>query len=748
METASKSDRRVRFNTFEFDLLTRELDRNGQRIKLRGHPIDVLAILLERPGELVTREELRKRLWPGNTFVDFEQILNNSIRMLREALGDKADAPRIIETLPRLGYRFIAPVTKGSNQRSTSGKSSGDTAGPQRNETFDSLPTAPAPAATSVPNRLLWIAATVTGLVILISIASVVFLRARRAAAPQQGESLSASAFQIQPVTNAPGSAIFPVFSPDEREVAFLWDGPERKRYDIYVLLLGSDAPLRLTQNKDGNLGAPAWSPDGREIAFGRCGGKNDGVYVVPALGGAERELTHAGCPEAAPGPLAWLSSGQEMLMIDHCPEAGTFDLVIFSLVSGEKRCLTHSSPKNAFDVVFQFSLSPDGRTVAFVAAAAAPCFGDIYTIPLQGGIPHSLTVGGRCFGDLSGASADLMWTPDSKSIVFVSRRSTLPSLWRVSADGGPAERETSYPAIGSFSRDGRRLVYSERTVAEGPTIWRADLASEGGSVLKNRELIRTQFPEMAAQASPDGARIAWRSDRTGYGQIWTSDANGESSLQLTHLGWYSGVPRWSPDGKWISFNQVTGNERQIFMVNSEGRGLRQITDGPYANAESSWSRDGRSIYFTSMRTGSWQVWKHTLEGGVELQLTTHGGYDSFESYDGKTVYFTRFDQPGIWSIPANGGTESVVIADKPQLGYWGFWGITRAGLYLLNTEAPPWPRIEFYSFTTRRTSPVFTLAKKPRPLQSSLSATADGRTIYYTLYDQQSVIKMMEISP
>ena len=113
METTSKtSDRRVRFNPFELDLSTRELHRNGQRLKLHGHPIDVLAILLERPGELVTREELQKRLWPQGTFVDFEQILNNSIRMLREALGDKADTPRFIETLPRLGYRFIAPVEK------------------------------------------------------------------------------------------------------------------------------------------------------------------------------------------------------------------------------------------------------------------------------------------------------------------------------------------------------------------------------------------------------------------------------------------------------------------------------------------------------------------------------------------------------------------------------------------------------------------------------------------------------------
>lgn len=740
METAARSEHSVRFKNFELDLLTRELHRNGRKIKLHGHPIDVLAILLERPGELVTREELKKGLWPKDTFVDFEQILNNSISMLRDALGDRAEEPRFIETLPRQGYRFIAPVTIASALGNGPGSSNGDADTLKNNETNGSPQTPSAPGATPIRNRLLWSTTLVIGLITLISVGSLAYLRARRAATLQQGKSQSEFALQTQPVTNAPGSAIFPAFSPDGREAAFLWDGPKRRRYDVYVQLLGAGTPLRLTHSKDGTLGAPAWSPDGREIAFSRCGGKNAAVYVVPALGGVERELTHVGCPYNDPGRLAWLPGGQEMLMIDHCPEGGTFDLVAFSLASGTKRCLTHSDPRNALESVYRFSLSPDSRTVAFTASAAAPCFGDIYTIPLLGGSPRLVTNEGRCF-------TDLMWTPDGKSIVLGSYQSVGSSLWRVSADGGPVQRETTYPNIGSFSRDGRHFVYSHQTVAEGPTIWRADLASAGGPVLKNREVIRTQFPEMAPQTSPDGTRIVWRSDRTGYGQIWTSGANGENPRQLTHLDWYSGAPRWSPDGKWIAFNKVKGNGRQIFIVDSEGRGLRQITEGPFENAEASWSRDGRSIYFSSMRTGSWQVWKHSLENGAELQITKQGGFEPFEAYDGRTVYYSRFYQAGIWSVPASGGTESLIIADAPELGYWGYWGVTSVGLYVLNAEAEPGPRIEFYSLATRRTSPVLTLGKKSWLHQSSLSATADGKTIYYTLYDQQSVIKMIDIS-
>jgi DNA-binding winged helix-turn-helix (wHTH) protein/TolB-like protein/Tfp pilus assembly protein PilF len=99
-----------RFGPFEANLRTRELRKNGYKLKVHGTPVEVLAALLERPGDLVTREELFKRLWPDGTFVDFDNNLNSAVKRLREALGDSADHPRYIETLPKLGYRFVAEV--------------------------------------------------------------------------------------------------------------------------------------------------------------------------------------------------------------------------------------------------------------------------------------------------------------------------------------------------------------------------------------------------------------------------------------------------------------------------------------------------------------------------------------------------------------------------------------------------------------------------------------------------------------
>src|SRR5258708_6064806 len=102
----------VHFGIFEVDLRAGELRRNGSKVKLQDQPFQVLAFLLERPGQIVTREELQARLWPVDTFVDFDHGLNAGIKRLRNALGDSAENPRFVETLARRGYRFRAPISR------------------------------------------------------------------------------------------------------------------------------------------------------------------------------------------------------------------------------------------------------------------------------------------------------------------------------------------------------------------------------------------------------------------------------------------------------------------------------------------------------------------------------------------------------------------------------------------------------------------------------------------------------------
>lgn len=110
MATQPRVAEKLRFDGYELDVRAGDLRKQGVRLRLRGQPLQVLQILVERAGDVVTREELQSRIWSADTFVDFDHSLHNAIARIREVLGDSAETPRYIETLPRRGYRYIGPV--------------------------------------------------------------------------------------------------------------------------------------------------------------------------------------------------------------------------------------------------------------------------------------------------------------------------------------------------------------------------------------------------------------------------------------------------------------------------------------------------------------------------------------------------------------------------------------------------------------------------------------------------------------
>ena len=736
MATPANTDRTWRFGVFEVDTRREELRRSGAPAKLRDQSFRILVYLLEHSGEIVTREELRQVLWPSDTFVDFDHSLNTAMMKLRDALGDVADAPVYIETIPKRGYRFIAPVSKSIEPIT---------------QTLQALPAvSPSPVNDAAPARPSFFhhrAALPLLLLLLIAMAVGGYELIFRSSARRTHS--DRKLLRTIPITSAAGDAISPIFSPDGREIAYIWDGTDRKGYDLYVQLVGADLPLRLTYDHLGLVGPPAWSPDGGQIAFERCDGKHDGVYAVPALGGDERQLTTAACYYTLPNPVAWMANGNDILLVDHCTPDGRFGIVDLSLANGQKRCLTNTRGDKD-DIGWGFALSPDGSTVAFGKTTVALCC-DVYTVAVNGGQIQQLTSEGHtgCNTLSEFGCSGLMWTPDGRSVVYVNTRNSLPALFRVPLNGGTSEPETTYPAVGSFTRTGTHFIYSQHSSSDPPAIWRANFSSPGGPLRDKSKIIGSQFPEMDAQPSPDGRRIVWMSMRTGSEEMFVSDSDGHHQTQITRLGRYSGTPRWSPDGKWIAFDSYIPTKNiQIFIVDPEGRNLRALISEPFDCAVPSWSRDGKSVYFSGNRGGTLQVWKHSLDTAANVELTKQGGFDPVESIDGKTVFYTRFYEPGIWKIPVGGGPEILVIPGRPQIGFWGHFAVSATGLYFLDTDAQPRPTIEFSHFSDGKISPVLTLDERPARLQPSLSTTAEGKTIYFTQYDRQSVIKMMEFAP
>jgi|SRR5438128_385020 len=357
--SANSSSRIIRFSTFEVNLHTGELRQRGQKIKLQEQPLQVLAALLERPGEMVTREELRGRLWPADTFVDFDHSLNAAIKRLRDALGESAETPIFVETVARRGYRFIAPVDGCSVPSGI-----GIAAAPERFTGNAEIPVA-TPSARPKPWQWLFTMrnAVLCGLAAFALVLSFLYY----------SHSLRSKAGQptVTPVVTNVGEKYTPSLSPDGQHLAFAWNGGTGPHFSLYVKLVGTEESLRVTKQASIDFN-PVWSPDGRYIAFCRILKGEPGIYIIPALGGAERRVRKTLWEEQefyqimrSAGLLSWSPDGKLLAFSDRASRnEPAYSIFLLSLDSLEVRRLT--SPLRSWGD-FNPEFSPDGQTLAFL---------------------------------------------------------------------------------------------------------------------------------------------------------------------------------------------------------------------------------------------------------------------------------------------------------------------------------------------------------------------------------------------
>jgi Tol biopolymer transport system component/tRNA A-37 threonylcarbamoyl transferase component Bud32 len=523
---------------------------------------------------------------------------------------------------------------------------------------------------------------------------------------------------RIVPFTSFPGHQDYARFSPDGNQIAFLWDGEKGDNADIYVKLIGTEKPLRLTTDPAWD-GYPAWSPDGRYIAFCRYNSKGEGgIYIVPALGGPEHRLA---TPSLAWPVWAesfdWSPDGKYLVYVDK--QTQTLFLVAADNPD-DKRRLTISTVQLDFSPRF----SPDGRTVAFLRSAEVGAVAsDIFLVRLGGGEPKRLTFDNVIIRGLD-------WTPDGAYTIFSSNRlSGQGRLWKVSAHGGqpePLPVGQGGACFPSLSRDGRRLAYTQADT--NGNIWRYEVRGTTGRSAPPTKLIASTGSNFDPQYSPDGKRIVFVSDRSGSREIWVCDSDGSNPRQLTSFGGpHVGVPFWSPDGRQIRFVATPESGVGWYVVSEEGGQPRRVTD------LETWSRDGKWIYFTSNKTGTWQVWKRPAEGGNAVQVTKQGGGDPWESPDGKTVYYDKVkgEVASLWKVPVEGGEETRVVEQILPTN-WPDWALTSEGIYFVNASGRA---IEFFNFATHR----ITQAAKLEKQIFALAASPDGRSILLAQVDQDT---------
>ena len=681
---------RVRFADFEVDFRSGELLKQGRRIRLQDQPLRVLGMLLEQPGEVVTREELRLQLWPADTFVDFDHGLNSAVARLRESLNDSADEPRYVETVPRRGYRFIGelqPIPKPEVPRATEEVSK--------------------PTHWRKLNP--WVALASVLLVVLL-----VGLRTRGFSSKLGAPPLPPT--EIVPLAGLAGYEVGPAFSPDGNQVAFV-EINGRQNSGIYTSLVGGEESLRLTRS-------PAdccerWSPDGMQVAFLRRGNNQDEIYVVPALGGRERKV-HATVRTLYPS-LAWSPDGRFLAFPDSEPGNLGSWINLLSLIDSRTRPLTQPPPAY---VDSGPAFSPDGSQVAFLRSTVAGVANDLFVVPAAGGQARRLTFDNRpIFGHT--------WTANGKELVYSSLRGGSAALWRVPAAGGMPQVVEGVGLMAfspSISRRGNELAYQQAIGKDN--VWRIGVKNGCHLAGPATIAIAAKGRKLRPAFSPDGTRIAFESDRLGSMEIWLCDSNGVNCTQLTSLHGTAGTAHWSPDGRNIAFEFHPGEHSEVYVVDAAGGVPRKIPTLPGAdNLAPSWSRDGRWLYFSSKRGNErFQLWKVPREGGAPVEITKDGGIAGVESADGKYLYFSKYETNGIWRLPLKGGPE-VRVLDKPDGIHWFNWALVGNGIYLLNARHESGATVEFFDFARRRVSHVWTLDK---PWGWGLAVSPDEQSVLF----------------
>ncbi len=573
----------------------------SQRITPKA--MEVLRVLVARPGEVLTRDEILASVWP-QVHVQ-EEVLTRAVADLRKALDDDRNEPRYIETIPKRGYRVIAQVSPAARSR--------------QNE----------------PRLSLYVGAGLAAA----AVASVVVLGSRESDVPAP----DAVPLEARPLTTLPGREIQPALSPDGARVAFVWQGDEGDNWDVYVKPLAEETLTRLTVDPRFDL-SPAWSPDGTRIAFARyaeMGGCQ--ILEVPSRGGAEREL--GSCGKSQNPDLAWSPDGRLLAYSDRESDAESFGIYLLSPDSGEKRKLVSPGGQHWGDKDPAFS--PDAKWVAFTRSVSMNTQ-DLYRIPVGGGEPERVTNDGR---EVRGA----VFAPDGLSLIASSARSGSLGLWRFPlGEGRPvrlifAGRTPRAPDIGSRGE----LLFEER--------WR-DSDIEAVSLEDVEEtpepLLASTHEDREPALSPDSSLIAFVSSRSGTPEIWLSDPSGGSAKRLTSFGGPQvGAPSWSPDGRSIAFDARPEGHADLFSISIDGGTPDLIAPSPANELAPVFSPDGKEVLFGSDRSGTWEIWSSEKDE----PLTADGGYRARYSPDGGMIYFTKFDSPGLHRLDLKSGAESKI---------------------------------------------------------------------------------------
>jgi Tol biopolymer transport system component/DNA-binding winged helix-turn-helix (wHTH) protein len=669
-----------RFGTFELEARSAELRRNGVKLRLQEQPFLVLRKLLEGAGSLVTREELHSALWPADTFVDFDTSLNTAIKRLREVLGDSADVPVFIETIPRRGYRFLAPVQVLQN------------GGPASAASVTPAATAPQ-AAAGARGRQVRFGPMFAGLAL---------------AALLGGGAVALRAPQPMPRITDSTQLTFDGLSKGNLQArgGYIYFNEQLPDRVILVQVpIAGGLPKVLDASYNGLYLADVSQDGGKLLVISPVDRRNNvtRLRVMELASGSIHDIGDISCTDAS-----WTPDGKLVYVQDQ-------DLYEADGDGSHPRKLL-SAPGAVDDVRF----SPDGSKIRFTVGSKINADHRLWEARANGSNAHEILTNltefqEKCCGK---------WTPDGNYFLFETMRDGARKIWVLpehppfwNTNPQPMQLTTGPPNfyMGVLTADGQKLIVA---------------AAEPRAELVRYDSVSQQYvPYLSGisagdvESSRDASSVVYV--RYPEATLWRAKADGSSAAQLTGPSLRVSLPHWSPDGSRIAFSgSRPGKPWNIFVIPSGGGPAEQITNGLISDLDPTWSPDGAKIAFGQMTTvggkdvASIQILdlatrkKEQVSGLTDVccprwsqdgkfLLASHKSFDDLLTYefakqkwttiakdmgmigymewtpDGKSVLFDTFDvpQPAFYRIRVADLKMETVASTAEVRRYYGAFG-------------------------------------------------------------------------
>lgn len=656
---------RVRIGAHVVDLSAREVfeETSGTRTRITSKAQAVIAELAVNPGQVLSRDDLMDRAWPGA--FPTGDVLTQAITSLRKAFGDDAEAPRYIETISKSGYRLIAPVQWLP----------AETREPLMAVPVDTVPMQPE-AATPAPllaaprpsRRMIWLIAT-TAIVLIGTIALYrVYL-----ASPATGAEAGVQDKTPLVIVAGTGDDWSPRLSPDGTLVVFVSSerDDESSRLFLQAAMLATPSPL--THPTEGERDVlPVWSPNGRDIAFQRHSVRSGcKMMSIAVTGGTPKRL--GDCP-GTPLLFDWAPDASHLVIGGQFdPKTKAFAIHRLDLASGIWSPLDY--PRAAGTMDLEPHYSPDGRWLAFRRNFSSS---DLWRMPAGGGVPERMT---QVSSDIRGFD----WAPDSRHIVYsnvadggVALFSLDTATWKVTALGID---EATFP---DFALRGQSMVYE---IQHGRLALNRfnldDVTAEPERVLSS------SGNELAGEISPDKHVVAFISDRSGKSGIWLAPVGTETGAGQKVEGLMPFTrfnPAWSPDSQ--RFLVIGFGEKGAGVYEVDRDSLRAAyLETPFAAPRfADYLKSGALI------VGSSDGERHTMwlmtRSGNTLLPQTHMDVVTYARVDQSSdqIYFVRLGQEGLWRTDSSLRSAEKVFKNWPSIRGYKMWTFSDQRLWIVGS--------------------------------------------------------------